>query len=55
MVSFVNSAYNCYERAGVPYCPGYIPKDNYIEESKRHASIARGNEGYKIKEDTQSF
>ena len=46
MVSFVNAAYPCYERSGVPTCPGYNPVENFQEIVAKRALIARGNEGY---------
>lgn len=47
LVSFVNAAYPCYERSGVPTCPGFKPKENMREIVERRAQIARGNEGYR--------
>ena len=46
LVSFVNAAYPCYERGGVPTCPGFRPKEDMREIVDRRAQIARGNEGY---------
>ena len=45
-MSFVNAAYPCYERGGVPTCPGFRPKENMREIVERRNQIARGNEGY---------
>ena len=50
MISFVNAAYPCFEREGVPHCRGFIRKKNYEEIIKKYNDIARINEGmpYKI-------
>jgi hypothetical protein len=54
-VSFVNAAYPCYERGGVPTCPGFRPKENMREIVDRRAQIARGNEGYKKPKEIWDF
>ena len=50
MISFVNAAYPCFEREGIPHCRGFIRKKNYEEIIKKYNDIARINEGmpYKI-------
>ena len=54
MVSFVNAAYPCFERDGVPHCPGYTPLENFQEISRKHVEIARINEAYKKREPTEA-
>ena len=49
MISFVNAAYPCFERNGVPFCQGFVKNENFEAELKKHAEIARINEGYKEK------
>lgn len=44
MISFVNAAYPCFERNGVPTCPGFWRKPNFDEEIRKVDTIARVNE-----------
>lgn len=44
LVSFVNAAFNCYQRKGETWCPGWEMTDE--EKVKKYARISKINEGY---------
>ena len=49
MISFVNAAFPCFQRKGVPMCKGFVRKANYDKIIKKYQDIARINEGIPFK------